>query len=281
MHQKINKFPFVWADITHSDCQLVENFVDRIRNGIFSVWLNKDDAYVVYHGTLLRIVSHLRSLSKMNHPSDFQAISAASRALFEINVDIVLLTLDSLNHPISKISFWEESAKLDRADKMVDFYAKNSTLIRPNFYQENVDFINLKGANIRSQRKTDKNGKKIHTARWTGRDLRNDAIIADGYGNFKFEEFYVLRHSPLCWNTHGSGLAGVRFISEENFPAISAIAFNESARFALKSAQLIARKFSPDVFDSEYQELDKKRSDNRLLILSNYPEVANQVWTSS
>ena len=59
----------------------------------------------------------------------------------------------------------------------------------------------------------------------------------------EFDEFYATQYPRLCWNTHGSGLAGARGLSEEDFPALSALAFRGSAEFAQIVAKLVLQHF--------------------------------------
>jgi len=58
-----------------------------------------------------------------------------------------------------------------------------------------------------------------------------------------FATLYAQRYPQLCWNTHGSGLAGVRGIAPETFPAISALALSDSSRLSVVAAKVILRHF--------------------------------------
>ena len=75
------------------------------------------------------------------------------------------------------------------------------------------------------------------------------------------DEFYATQNAQLCWNTHGSGLAGVRGISPKDFPAISALGFRACARFALITAELILRHFGlwDDRVEREFAEHGAER----------------------
>ena len=55
-----------------------------------------------------------------------------------------------------------------------------------------------------------------------------------------FEEFYRLRYPELCWNVHGSGLAGIGNIRAEAIPYVGSRAASEAARFARVVAQVVA-----------------------------------------
>lgn len=83
---------FALADAFFAECQVVARFIDE------KVRLQVDQRVgavphgVVFQGQMLRAIAWLRSLGKLNHPGDFQAVTAAARALFEGAVDLTLCT---------------------------------------------------------------------------------------------------------------------------------------------------------------------------------------------
>ncbi|ABC82582.1 hypothetical protein [Anaeromyxobacter dehalogenans] len=79
--------------------------------------------------------------------------------------------------------------------------------------------------------------------RWTGRNLGTDAREADKLLPEGFEEFYRMRYPQLCWNVHGSGLAGVANVGPEAFAYIGGQAYGEAAQFATVVAKVVALHF--------------------------------------
>jgi hypothetical protein len=164
---------------------------------------------------------------------------------------------------------WERSALLAAAEKTKTYYDKSKRPIAGE-HEERISFVGRESDAIKALRRTTwPNRKKpeTHPQRWTGRSLGDDAKHATELGGYEFESFYALRYAEWCWGTHGSGLAGIRPIPAEHFPAIAAFALHESARFALLTARLVLRYF--DLWDEivavRFEHLDKEVSNNRAL----------------
>lgn len=64
--------------------------------------------------------------------------------------------------------------------------------------------------------------------RWTNTRL----ALADHYAD---------RYAAACWNTHGSGATGVRYVSEAFVPAIPAQDLVDARRFAILVAEMCLR----------------------------------------
>lgn len=277
---------FAHGDAFFAECNLVNGFIDTSVRPIVERTLDKTSPeHLTYLGALLRVSAWLRSLAKLNHPGDFQAVVSGSRALFEIAVDLALLQFDSATHSHEMILAWEQSAKLKHAEGVERFYRKAGKQV-PSDFQEVSNFVARQGPAIQSQRVRlwpHKNGK--HPERWTGHDLRHDASQADkaapygfvsGLNANSFEEFYTKRFAHLCWNTHGSGLAGVRFVPEDDFPAVSALGFAESAQLAFLCADLLLRLFGKHdaITEARFAALKQDRLKARAKVLSAYPPVS-------
>ena len=74
---------FALAHAFYAECQVVAQFIDdKVR-----VAVDQHAATVAhgasFQGQTLRAIAWLRSLGKLNHPGDFQAVAASARALFE------------------------------------------------------------------------------------------------------------------------------------------------------------------------------------------------------
>jgi hypothetical protein len=265
---------FVHGDAFFAECQVVETFIGTSARPIVERAMDRSRVdHATYLGTLLRITAWLRSLGKLNHPGDFQPVSFASRALFEIAVDLTLLQCDPKHHPHALIMAWEESAKLKQAEAVVRHFKKPP---KQPAHVEAFKFKDREGDRINALRLKfwpSKNQKPKHPDRWTGRNLPDDAARADRVAGFEFSKFYAERFSYLCWNTHGSGLAGVRTLTEQNFPAMSALAFAESARFAVIGTDLILRVFEKHdaITEARYRRLEADRKAARADVILGYP----------
>jgi hypothetical protein len=222
---------FTAADAEHRACNAVCVFVERYVLPV--VQRAGGEHHGLFQAYLLRVHCWLHSLRKLNHPSDFQAVSAGARALFEIAVDLALLRFDP-ECPPQKLLDWEQSAKLKAAGERLAVAQDGLRL--PEGQDEEIyrDYVRDNEAAVRALRQR-WNWKK-HPNRWTGRNLRDDAERCDELARSQHGVHYRVRHAELCWSTHGSGFASVRGVSASSFPAITGVAFYEAGLFARTAA---------------------------------------------
>lgn len=274
--------PFALADSAREETKLVKEFLERVGNSVYGFLPSPTDEDIALKGGSLRVIAHLRSVYKMDHPGDFQSICAISRALFEIVVDFALITRNPQDFPVKNLLSWEESAKLKHAETVKLYYdtyplKKNDKHWReyPKASKELCDFITNNSARIKvSVRKPGHSDD-----RWTGRDLRQSAAAADKVSNYELEQYYILRHSPLCWDIHGSGLIGVKNISQEDFPGISALAFHDCAELAMMVAELIMAKYHiTGAFQKEADQLKNDIIIAKTSVISNYPKTFEKMF---
>lgn len=270
------------ALLTHSDataianaafveCEDVRNFLARhVRPLIERPERSEEGASAdaTVHGALLRVLAWMFTLGKLDDPMHFQADLAAVRAIFEIAVDLSLLQHDPAHHQSAQIVIWERSAKLALAEKTREYYERTGADIDPS-HTERLRFARVNGPEIRRQRReTWPNRRKPeqHPSRWTGRTLRDDAHRAEALGGYGFAAFYDLRYAEWCWGTHGSGLASVRAISPETFPAIAAFSLREAAQLGLVAGRLVLEYSGlwDAVMAVRFEHLEKDIEENRI-----------------
>lgn len=247
------------GDVYFAMCQRTRDFVGASVLPVFDRHSDQTDAFHSYHGAMLRITAWLRSLCKLNQPSDFQPILAASRACFEIAVDMTLLCLDD-EHPCTKLLAWERSAKLKAAERVARRYQDQSI---PNRFTPLITFINEQRTSVHDDRAIYWNGR--HPSRWTGQNLELDARAADRCEAHGFVKYYDERYAQACWSVHGSGLASVRYLSEDVFPSVAAFGYAEAAAFSVVAARQAMRligQFDAVVearFNQFYQDVEVTR----------------------
>jgi hypothetical protein len=230
---------FALADAFYAECQVVAKFIDEKLRLLVDERVGRVPHGVTFQVQLLRAIGWLRSLDKLNHPGDFQAVTAAARALFEGAVDVTLMHFDAASNGPEKMDAWELSAKLKHAQSIATYLseagrppAEDEKTILAFLHQERTGADHL-----RLRWWPRKDGKPEHPSRWTGRDLGSDFTAG-------FEEFYRLRYPQICWNTHGSGAAGIANIAPEVFPFIGGMAYREAAKFASVVAEVVAKAMS-------------------------------------
>jgi hypothetical protein len=225
----------------YAEAQAVARFIDEKVRAPVDARVPAVPHGVAFQGQLLRAIAWLRSIGKLDHPGDFQAVTAGARAVFEGAVDVTLMHFNPGAFGPERMDAWEESAKLKLAQTAAT-YIEASGRQPTDAEQHMLTFITNKRAYIEKVRLSLwPNHKGKHPPRWTGRDLGRDAEEAEKALAEGFEEFYRLRYPELCWNVHGSGLTGVANIRAEVIPYIGGRAAAEAARFARVVAEVVAK----------------------------------------
>ncbi|MEZ4233549.1 MAG: hypothetical protein R3B89_30505 [Polyangiaceae bacterium] len=221
-------FPLAFADAQFAACKEVEAFYSGTVSPVLHRSLSQTVEHNTYLGLMLRTHGWLRTLGKLTEPADFQAALAASRALFEVAVDITLL-LKAPSDAV-RVAAWEEQAKLKSAEGLKKFLDAHPAA-KPPGASEVLKLLQRAPAieALRLQHW----GTTKYVSRWTKRTLRDDAIAADAFLHSGFEEYYSARYPVACWCVHGSGLAGIRGVPSDAFPGIIAFAFADAASFSM------------------------------------------------
>lgn len=244
--------PLAIARAEFLDCRHVHEFLNVQMRPRILMAAGGNESVDPFFLSFLRAVAWMRTLWKLNEPpADFQAVTAASRTLFEIAVDLTIMHFDAEAHPPAKMMAWEDSAKLKAAVRIREFLRRPGCTLSDKDFVPHLTYVSNNEQRIKDQRKKwwpRKDGTPEHPDRWTHRSLPDDAEKATRlYPGGKFDEYIAVRSPQVCWNTHGSGGAGIRGIPAEPFPALAAIAFGECARFALIVAEMTLRHF--DLWD--------------------------------
>jgi len=239
-----------------AECGAVARFIDENVRVLVDGRVAAVAHGIAFQGQLLRAIAWLRSLMKLTHPGDFQAVTAGARALFEGAVDVTLMRFDQAANGPEKMDAWEQSAKLKHAATALD-YITSAGRQPDGAEQMMVTYATGERARIEKLRLAHwPNHKGKHPPRWTGRDLAQDAEAADKHLAEGFEEFYRLRYPQLCWNVHGSGLTGLANIRAEYIPYIGGRAAADAAKFATVVAEVVAKQM-----DCWNEDTFKKLSD--------------------
>ena len=260
---------FALGDAQFAACQRVESFLGTSVRPILERAGPPGPEHDTYNGAIIRVHAWLRSLAKLNHPGDFQPVLAACRAIFEVAVDLTLLNREP-TLTCARLLAWEDSAKLHSAQRLKRFLDSQSKVTPAAGAQSIIAYLQQQPRvlSLRSQHW----GHDKHPPRWTGRDLGHDADHADRLKFSGFAEYYNAHYPKICWNVHGSGLAGVRGISEANFPGLTMFGFAASATFALIAARealaLVGRWDS--VSEVRFEHLEKELGEIRVAVWTSY-----------
>lgn len=205
----------------HKGVLLVRNLMDKCGPRIQGLEERPEtrDRDVNIISSYLRAHAWMLSISKLNHPSDLQAVACGCRSLLECAVDMILLADDSTNRSGERMRWWDLSARFQMAIAFLEFEhkGKEKSWAR-EFIQRNETFVRDLRTNLWPQWK-DKSGKPRHPPRWTeSNDIKADIVTADGSQfqeiirqnlNQTFLGYYGSEYQRLNKAIHGSGILGV------------------------------------------------------------------------
>jgi hypothetical protein len=259
---------FVLADLQFQSCAALYEFIARVVEP--NVHESVDESNLLNatcRAYLYRVATWLRTLSKLNQPSDLQAIDAAARSLFEVDIDLTLLRYDIATTPIEMMLDWEASARFKRDElrltvlsDMTDEHSKKLAAVAKSRVEANTGYIHA------LREKWWPTGKKnpSHPNRWTGRNLFDDADRADQVsGASAHARHHRLRHAELCWNTHGSAFAGVRGLDEQAIFAGVAQSLWDCYKMAREATEhiLVVLERYDEAMVAEFDNFDKQVRD--------------------
>ena len=190
-----------------------------------------------------------------------QAIAVAARALFEGQVDLVLMHFEPQKHPPQMVFDLERSAICKQAEKTDAFFRGKDV---PDEHREAKKYVTdgKEKPLIRASRARWPSWDGKHPGRWTGQNLPSDVARANElFPEAGLLEFYQLRYSPTCWGAHGSSLAGLRSTAPELVAGTYALQLETVERMALPNLRLILEYlglYEKTVFDAFECEAEQK-----------------------
>ena len=197
-------------------------------------------AYI--HALFIRAKNWMKSVSKLNQPSDFQPLAAATRALFELNIDMAILHHDANGEWAEKIEAWENSARYKHGECIARYYERKKQPL-PEQYADTGAFLNrerdkIEAARLKFWPVKDKPGKGKHPDQWSHQNLLAAAIYADEKHGTELEEFYETKYRFLCMNVHGSTLAGIKGFGQDGLNRVCSQSLLACSEFGMEISKL-------------------------------------------
>lgn len=249
------------------NCKQLGLFISESVQPVLDRELNALPFRRICHALFLRVQAWLVSLSRLGEPGDFQATSAAARAVFETAIDLVLIHHQE-KQSVGKLIVWERSCKLRYAERHAAY----------NGDADALEFVRVNRKAILSEREAtwgaNKNGKPIAPERWTGRNLEHDAKAAELYVPAAgFARFYSESYVPACWYVHGSGVVGILEVPADFFPTLSALALHKVCIFGQVCAEYALRLFGrfDEISESRFKELQSQMGMTGLAVAMRRP----------
>jgi hypothetical protein len=222
----------------------VQTQIIPVLNG--QINLNQREEAVL--GIFYRIHALGSSLTRLNNTIDFCAVATIARTLFELLLDLKLLTRQmSTQEDIEKFRAFSEVDRFRRADKVLEFQTKNPGIEEKSYFpgEFRMKFVEFPGKRDEIESKTvslwgkSKNGKINWPDHWTGISVRGRAEL---FGSI-YEQKYLEIYSILSWYVH-AGNASYAGLSQPSLEWVYGVSMNISRLMYIEGLLLCSSIFS-------------------------------------
>ena len=234
--------------------QALSEFGHTVMEPVFRSQLSLTDRETAIGMTFYRLLAAVRTLSDLRQPYQFQAISGETRLIFELCVDIHLLTRRKIANDVEKFHGFTRAARFSAAYKTVEFYKSHPDLEDEGDAEERRKLVETPGkkdeieALCKGLWGTHKAPEHWSGLRWSAQlELLDPAV----------HEWYIQWSGLHAWLIHGGG-AGVGGLSPRSFRSIEVLCREKVKALVPETYRLVAvemhmHKALPNFFD----ELDR------------------------
>lgn len=204
--------------------------------------LNKKEQAMVY--TYYRMVLWMSTLVVLKGVAHFQAVAAATRALFELVLDMMILYKDQNGDFVDRFHAFPEVEKFRVAELTVQHCNQNRGKTRLNDIQRRR-FLSRTGRRSAIQNKKvkywgkNKKGQpKKSICHWTGKNVKTRAKEL----SFEYLEEYLETYPIMSWHLH-SGSTGYAGLDKDSFQTLFALCHSLAQRSFLNATRICAKEF--------------------------------------
>jgi len=237
--------------------QALSEFGHLVMEPVFRSQLALTDRENAIGITFYRLLAAIHTLSDLRQPYHFQAISAQTRLVFELCVDIHLLAKKKIANDIEKFHGFTRAARFSAAYKTVEFYKAHPDLEDPGDAEERRALVETPGKRdeIETLCKRLWNSHKA-PEHWSGLRWSEQLELLEP----EIREWYVQYSAFEAWLIHGGG-AGVAGLETRAIRAIEVQCREKVKALVPEAYRLVAvemhmHKALPNFFD----ELDRVKN---------------------
>lgn len=237
--------------------QALSEFGFSVMAPVFRGQLNLTDSEKALGMTFYRLLAAVRTLSDLRAPYQFQAISGQTRLIFELCVDIHLITGNKVADAIEKFHGFTRAARFSAAYKTVEFYNDHPDLEDPGDAEERRKLVDAPGKKEEIEALCHRLwGKHRPPEHWSGLRWSEQMELVGP----AIHEWFVQWSSLHAWLIHGGG-AGVGGIPIRAFRSIEVICREKVKALVPEAYRLFAvemhmHRALPNFFD----ELDRVKN---------------------
>jgi hypothetical protein len=165
---------------------------------------------IALRDTYFKMHLHLGSAITMNRVDHFQSVAALTRSLFELHLDMKIITADKTGDAVKRYSEFPEIERYRRAEQLIAFDAAHPGQIKQDLSAQRA-FIAEPARKARVA--TAIGPKKRYPEHWSGMNARDRARHVGQ------EALYVEVYALLSWYVH-AGAAGTTGMSKDAIESV-------------------------------------------------------------
>ncbi len=226
--------------------KFADEIMKPILDGLIG-WTDRDKAIGM---TFYRLLAGLKTCNKLTDPFDFQTTAGTTRTIFELCVDLILLTDNLIVDGVDKFHAFTRAARFSAAYLSVQFYEAHPELKDDDTAAERYRLVQTPGLQTEIESLCKRLWNK-HKApeHWSGLRWSEQVELLP----VDFQERFQRWHQMLAWQIHGGG-AGVGGLSPRAFLAVETacrefIKAVVPVAFKKVSVELHMHQAKPEFFD--------------------------------
>lgn len=218
--------------------KIYSSFIQKAIMPVLNTQFDLKDREKLLFGLFIRTFQRLDAITHLDSPKYFETIASTLRTIFEIMVDIALISDNKISDGVKKYYKYVESQRYEYARKYVEnvdcsklnemeksFYTSADKYIKEIL--DKIDVVSIYNTYW---------GQDKPPKTWTGKDIFSNADLA-GY-----DKEYRFIYARICWDTH-SGVTNILGMNKDYFPSTFAINHMFIHKFIANIIRIIAKEF--------------------------------------
>ncbi|MDA1190841.1 MAG: DUF5677 domain-containing protein [Candidatus Poribacteria bacterium] len=187
-----------------------------------------------------RMYGWIQALEQLNGPHYFLTIGSSARSLFELSLDLNMLSVDSDGSAVAKFHGFSTATKYKAAKNLVDLMdstgsTEMNVTVQRQYLSDNAPTID---AHVIKLWGKNKNGNPIWPDHWSGLTIADRARACGAIYEVEYRFNYVWQ----SWLTH-SGSTGTEGISSEVAESCVGVAYASASRAFGCATEILVRDY--------------------------------------
>lgn len=226
------------ANAFYQGTRVYSMFINKSILPILNAQLKLNDREKILRGLFIRVVLKLEALMTLQSPKYFEAVASTLRTIFEIMVDVILISDNTIPNGVEKYYKFVDAQKYEYARKYIDNcdYSKMNEMEK-GFYDSSKKHVSDMDAKINFPVFYQTHwGQDEKPPTWTGKDIFKNAEDAG------CSILYRYIYARICWDTH-SGITNILGLEKDYFPSAFALHHGYIHKFTTEIIKRVAREF--------------------------------------